>query len=326
MHAEQAIHRYLREEIFPQISPPPYGKIETYRLSSTRPVYLFVEKGKNLLTVGKSFKYGDIPLDRAWSLAEKEYTNLKLMRDKFGMDRDFYEIVAPLGEKKELGALLVTRNVTGHLLEHYIARAIYEQRTLKLYQKLGYLARFFFKLHRNTRTEIQVSPLPAQEYLNDLLSSLRNGILGRSASKALENQAAPWWNKNDIFARDTRVIIHGDATPTNFFLRGEEVTGIDLERMRYADRCWDLGFIAAELKHHFWWRTGDKWAAEPFIGHFLWEYALKSGNTAFFYLITRKLPLYMALGLLRIARNIWLAEEYRKALIEEARLCLQYGL
>jgi hypothetical protein len=95
--------------------------------------------------------------------------------------------------------------------------------------------------------------------------------------------------------------------------------------MRYADRCWDLGFIAAELKHHFLWRTGNKWDSEPFIGHFLWEYASSSSDIRFFYIITDKLPLYMALGLLRIARNKWLNEEYRKTLVEEARLCLKSG-
>ena len=125
--------------------------------------------------------------------------------------------------------------------------------------------------------------------------------------------------------RDTEVIIHGDATPTNFFFNVGEVIGIDLERMTQADRCWDLGFIAAELKHHFLWRTGDKWAGEPFIGHFLWEYTVALGDTRLFSVITGRLPLYMALGLLRIARNNWLSENYRKILIEEAGLCLEYG-
>jgi hypothetical protein len=263
MQAEKALLQYLNEEIFPQLCPPPYGEVEIRRLASNKPVFLFVEKKKNLLTVGKSFKRDNIPLDEAWSSAEKEYTNLKLMRDKFGMDRDSYEIVDPLGEKKELGALLVTRNVSGHLLEHYIARAIYDQRQSKLYQKLGYLAKFFFKLHDNTRTAIPVSLAPAQEYLDRLLSSLRKGVLGHYESGKLEKQAVQWWNQPDTSRQDTQVIVHGDATPTNFFLRFEEVVGIDLERMRYADRCWDLGFITAELKHHFWWRTGDKWAAEP---------------------------------------------------------------
>lgn len=45
--------------------------------------------------------------------------------------------------------------------------------------------------------------------------------------------------------------------------------GIDLERMQEADRAYDLGAMAAELRHHFAWRNGRAHDAGPFIGHFL---------------------------------------------------------
>lgn len=322
---EQALQRYLKEEIFPQICPPPYGEIDIRRLSADKPVFLFIERDKKLLVVGKVCKHDGIPLEKAWFSAETEYTNLKLAREKYGMGKDLYRVIEPLGEKKELAALLVTQRAGGRMLEHYITGAVYEHQRLKLFQKLGYLAGFFNKLHSNTRTEKAVSAALPQWYLNKMLGSLRRGLLGCSEIKALEQSAAPWWSKEEVSRFDNQVIVHGDATPTNFFLRKQDVTGIDLEKMRYADRCWDLGFMAAELKHHFWWRTGDRWAAEPFIGHFLWEYSVRSGDTQLFTFITGKLPLYMALGLLRIARNIWLGDSYRKALTEEARLCLEYG-
>jgi len=102
--------------------------------------------------------------------------------------------------------------------------------------------------------------------------------------------------------------------------------GVDLEDMKWADRCWDLGFITAELKHHFMWRMSDGWAAEPFIGHFLQEYAAHCSDTDMFHIVTCKIPLYMAMGLLRIARNAWLDEWYRRNLIAEAQQCLKYGL
>ena len=73
-------------------------------------------------------------------------------------------------------------------------------------------------------------------------------------------------------------MVHGDATPTNFYFDKENVIAIDFEKMKSADRCWDLGFIAAELKHYFMWRKHDGWAAEPFIRHFLWEYASHNNN------------------------------------------------
>jgi len=96
--------------------------------------------------------------------------------------------------------------------------------------------------------------------------------------------------------------------------------------MKWADRCWDLGFIAAELNHHFMWHTGSGQTVEPFIGHFLSKYAAYYWDTSFFHVITRKIPLYMALGLLRIARNLYLDKNYRALMVLEAKQCLKYGL
>ena len=73
---------------------------------------------------------------------------------------------------------------------------------------------------------------------------------------------------------DHKVMVHGDATPDNFmFGKGLEVTTFDLERAKRADRVFDTGRIAGELKHFFMRATGNAESAEPFIGHFLWEYA-----------------------------------------------------
>ena len=43
--------------------------------------------------------------------------------------------------------------------------------------------------------------------------------------------------------------------------------------MKLADRVLDLGRVVGELQHYFLKHAGDRWLAEPFIGHFLWEYA-----------------------------------------------------
>lgn len=69
---------------------------------------------------------------------------------------------------------------------------------------------------------------------------------------------------------------------------------------------------------------GDKFAAEPFIGHFLWEYATHfPDRESAFYSITRRVPFYMGVTLLRIARNFWIDRDYRRRLINEARKCFQ---
>lgn len=320
-----ALSQYLTAEIFPQLAPPPYGKLEIRPLSVQKPVYLFYERRNKLKVIGKFFGTESVPPEEAWRWAEQGYRNLQEARELYRMNDGTYRVVAPLGRNKDLAALLVTELAPGKVLDFYLTRAIYRRESAKLFEKLTLLARFFVKLHQNSETDRQVSPELARNYLAKLLDSLQQGPLALADRQNIERYSSKWWEAAAIF-EDWEVVVHGDATPTNFVLHRHEVVGIDLDKMKYADRCWDLGFMAADLKHHFLWRTGDSWAAEPFIGHFLWAYASSYRGELFFRAITRKLPLYMALGLLRIARNPWLDEPYRIRLIKEAKRCLKYGL
>jgi hypothetical protein len=98
----------------------------------------------------------------------------------------------------------------------------------------------------------------------------------------------------------------------------------DLERMFRTDRLFDVGRLAGELKHYFMFHTGDKYKAEPFIGHFLWEYSCHfPDRERTFKSLTSKMPFYIGETLLRIARNDYLDIRYRKTLIKEAILTLQ---
>ena len=120
-------------------------------------------------------------------------------------------------------------------------------------------------------------------------------------------------------------MVHGDATPSNFFFGDNmHVITFDLERSHHTDRVFDVGRICAELKHFFMRTTGNKYAAEPYIGHFLWEYACHfPDREKSFESITRRIPFYMGTNLLRIARNGYLDEPYRQKLISEAIECLR---
>jgi hypothetical protein len=101
---------------------------------------------------------------------------------------------------------------------------------------------------------------------------------------------------------------------------GLSVVAFDLERTKRADRVFDTGRIAGELQHFFLRATGNPYAAEPFIGHFLWEYACHFPNRErAFRSITGRIPFYMGITLLRIARNSWVEPEYRRRLINEAK-------
>jgi len=125
--------------------------------------------------------------------------------------------------------------------------------------------------------------------------------------------------------QDQQVLVHGDATPANFLMgSGLQVTAIDPERMKYADRVFDIGRIAGELQHTFLQATGAAQAAEPFIGHFLWEYACHFPDRhSAFRAICGRVPFQMALTLLRIARNDWISREHRQRLLAQARTTLR---
>ena len=124
---------------------------------------------------------------------------------------------------------------------------------------------------------------------------------------------------------DQQVLVHGDATPANFLMGGGlQVTAIDLERMKRADRVFDVGRIAGELQHFYLQATGSRAAAEPFIGHFLWEYCCHfPDRDRAFRSITGRVPFQMGLTLLRIARNDWVSGPHRQRLIQEAKIILR---
>jgi len=133
------------------------------------------------------------------------------------------------------------------------------------------------------------------------------------------------WRNQPRMWEDRQVLVHGDATPENFMFGGDlGVIAYDLERAKLDDRVFDIGRIAGELMHFFLRATGNKYAAEPFIGHFLWEYSchFPDRNSAF-RSITGRVPFYMGITLLRIARNGWVSHEYRRQLINEAKHCLR---
>ena len=125
--------------------------------------------------------------------------------------------------------------------------------------------------------------------------------------------------------QDHQVLVHGDATPANFmFGKGMDVTAIDLERMHYTDRVCDLGRIAGELQHFFLQGTGNKYNAEPYIGHFLWEYASHfPDRSKTFHTITARLPFQISVTLLRIARNAWVSKDHAHKLIQAAKATLE---
>ncbi|MDQ6645358.1 MAG: aminoglycoside phosphotransferase family protein [Chloroflexota bacterium] len=303
------------------------AKFRVFRMGGSNEVYMYEEKHSNVQVVGKFFtgkgQSGSYVPEKCQRM-EQEFHNLHMMRD-YGLVGYPHDVVRPLGYNGWLNSLLVEEYRGGQSLSSIITDAILSQQPDKLYGKLTALAYFMATFHNRTANGYGVNFHEDCAYFDRLVHKL--------AKKQFINwdevQEFSWlrerWREQPRMWEDQQVLVHGDATPSNFlFGQGLSVIGIDLERMKRADRVFDIGRITGELQHFFLQITGNKYAAEPFIGHFLWEYACHFPNRdSAFRSISKRMPFQMGLTLLRIARNSWISHNYRLRLIEEAKIILR---
>lgn len=319
------LHGYLRHDIQPLINDSSgNANYRVFRLHGSNDVYLYEDRGTGAKVVGKFF-LSSRKRDAAKAVARmtREFDNLHRMRD-YGLKGYPHHVVQPLGRNAWLNALLVTEYCEGDLLSEVILSVIRNGDTGRLYRKLTALAYFLSAFHNRTANGKGVDFDQDCDYMVRLIHQLREikAMSGDEARKfsLLRDQ---WCNQPRMW-EDRQVLVHGDATPDNFmFGDGLSVIAFDLERTKHADRVFDTGRIAGELKHFFMQATGDKYAADPFIGHFLWEYACHFPNRdSAFRSISGRTPFYMGITLLRIARNSWIEPDYRRRLINEAKEAL----
>jgi aminoglycoside phosphotransferase (APT) family kinase protein len=318
------LYRYLKYDILPQI-----GVIQdrvdfrVFRIEDDR-VYRYEEKHSGAQVIGKFFHSKGQDETKSASRMWREFQNLQLLRSQ-GLDKYPHEIVRHLGANASLNSLLVEEYREEIPLSTFIEGVLHLGRRAQLFRKLTSLAYFLATLHNRTANGYSVNFSQDCAYLDRLVRTLL-------AKKIIGNWEADefyWlrdrWRERPRMWEDQQVLVHGDATPSNFLFGDNlSVFAIDLERMRRADRVFDLGRITGELQHLHLQSTGNKYAAEPFIGHFLWEYACHFPNRdAAFRSITGRLAFQMALTLLRIARNSWVSAAHRRRLVEEAKLTLR---
>ena len=320
------LHGYLQHDIQPQINAASGNSTyRVFKLNASNDVYLYEDRNTGSKVIGKFFlsarKKDAI---KAASRLTREFDNLCMMRNS-GQTGYPHHVVKPLGRNYSMNALLVTEFCDGELLSEAILEAIRTGEHGNLYHKLTALAYFLASFHNRTANGMGVQFNEDCDYMDRLVIKLfEHHTIGRGEARELYWLRDQWRNQSRMW-EDQKVLVHGDATPENFrFGVGLKVMAFDLERTRYADRVFDTGRIAGELKHFFMRATGNQYAAEPFIGHFLWEYACHFPNRdSAFQSITGRTPFYMGITLLRIARNSWVDPEHRHRLINEAKECLR---
>jgi hypothetical protein len=321
-----SLYGYLCNDILPQlngrcVSPD----FRVYKFQASNHVYLYEDQRSQTRMIGKFFgAVAGRPPETAFRYMEREFNNLAHLRS-IGFAGYPHYVARPLGRNAGLGCVLVEEFCYGTPLDGVILGAIREGARAMLFDKLTALAYFLATLHNRTATVERVDVNRDCAYFDRIMDQLKSwGHIGWSEAEEFHRMKERWRGQAFMW-EDNRVLVHGDVTPTNIlFGNGLWVISIDLERMKSADRVFDLGRVAAEIKHFFLQYTGNKWLAEPFIGHFLWEYACRfPDRDGAFRSITRRLPFHMGMTLLRIARNSWITNAHRRRLLDEARETLR---
>jgi aminoglycoside phosphotransferase (APT) family kinase protein len=302
----------------------PRPAFRVFRLSGSNEVYAYEEKFSGAKVIGKFYgtRFASDRDKAAW-MARQEYEGLETLR-RYNLVGSPHHVIRPLGFSRDINAVLAVEYYSGEEFSHAIARATRHGDDEHLYWRLKALAYFLATLHNRTASWARVDFDPECQYFDTLVGRLRKSHrIGERDVDELTGLRDRWRKRPDMW-QDCQVLLHGDATPANFlFGHGLDVAAIDLERMKRGDRMFDVGRVAGELQHVFMRDSGDWRRAEPFIGHFLWEYSCHfPDREETFESITSRAPYYMALNLLRIARNGYIGQDYGRRLVARAKRML----
>lgn len=294
--------------------------------TSSRMVFKYTEEETKIALIGKFYQRDDPHRERI-DRKKGEFDTLQKIR-AYGFDTYPHYVVKPFDKSERLGLALIEEYIDGRDLDYYLRKAVQKGKYSQLREKLGTLAFFLSVLHRKTEMSERVALDSIARYFLRIINKLASqNILSDQDRKSFLTLMEKWLMR-ECLEKARSVVVHGDATPTNFlFTERGDVVAIDLERSKCCDPAFDVSMVCGELKHAFMWRTGNAYAAEPFIAFFLKSYARHFPHPeTTFREITMRNPFYMALTELRIARNTYLDRPYRQRLVHEARKCLRWGL
>jgi len=320
------MHGFLSRIVRDQLGVyEPSPAFRAFRLRGSNEVYAYEEKHSSARVIckfyGSRFR-GDF--DRAAGAAHREFDSLQRLRG-FDLVGSPHHVVRPLGVARELNGVLALEFYRGEQFSQAIDRSLHHHDAAHLYWRLKALAYFLATQHNRTANGDTVDFDTDCGYFAGLVHRLRrrDRIGSWDADELLWLQGL--WRDRPAMWADQQVWLHGDATPANFlFGHGLDVAAIDLERARRGDRMFDVGRVAGEIQHAFMSATGSPDRAEPFIGHFLWEYCCHfPDRDAAFGSITSRLPYYMAMNLLRVARNDYVCHDYARQLLRQSKRLLK---
>ncbi|APZ42834.1 hypothetical protein BW247_06785 [Acidihalobacter ferrooxydans] len=317
------VYGYLYDRIFARkLGVYPRQGFRVFAASAADNVYVYEDRQHGRRVLGKYFKRSG----RAKSTpnAAHEYQVLKNLQAA-GLDRGQHRVVRPLGLTLDFADALFEEFECGEPLYRVWTRTRPGTDDRDMMHALSDLAYLLCRLHNRTAGDETVDFRGEFDYFDKIVARLwRRRRARQDQIDALYSARHRWEQDSQMYA-DRRVRLHGDATPANFIVGGtHRLTAIDLERSHRGDRAYDVGMVAGELRHWALRQFGDGARAEPYIGHFLWEYARHfPDQSRTFRAVTDRLPFYMGVTLLRIARNSYLSDGYASALVHDALACLR---
>lgn len=276
-------------------------KIAVYRLypaSHTVCRYKFI--GENYSVVGKFYAE-----PKNWP---KKYNPIQSMQQEFDLLRNLVNIInvpRPIAAKSDFNCVLLTEHIRGKTFFKYM------KNEKDLYDRLNTIACALRKLHESTKSDYRKQD--EFSHFHKLLDQLN---LEKKLRREFNELLGNWWYST-IIDQPHGCRIHNDPNPYNLIFNNNELTMLDFESSwEHANFVHDLGVVSAELKHYFARHKGNELKAEPYIGHFLWQYCRGEDE---FNRVTRALPFFMSLGLLRMAR----LTSDSSYIFKEARACLR---
>lgn len=314
-----ALHRQLARLLDLGDTP-----LSLQRVPHSTCVFVCRNQGTDRAVVCKFFAAREgLPWSEAKGLMVYEYRSLEQLRRSGFRDPPF-EVVRPVEMMEDLGCLLVEPFIAASDLDYAIGGALAGDEP-GLLTRLDSLAGFLARLHT---ANVLHRRIPFHRYCEEARRIVRSLMkapeLPREVLRSVEPLVRRWEKEGERWTVET-TLVHGDVTPTNFLFPGPgRMVIVDLERMRFADPLLDVGYMTAELRHHFALRARCAERAEPFVQHFLARYCEERefAEPARWKWLERH-RFFMALGELRIARSPRLHPGHRSWLIEEAARCLQ---
>jgi tRNA A-37 threonylcarbamoyl transferase component Bud32 len=276
--------------------------VDVFKYNSSHTVCRYHFQGENFSVMAKFFAE---PTGRL-----KDYNPYKGMMNEYrNLEKaaSVINVAKPLAVNKKYNCVLVTEHIPGKSLGWYF------NREEKLYERLASIAHMLRQLHDNTLSSYNKE----NEFRNyhEVLDHLK---LDYETREPFNKLLGEWWYSSWL-DRENGCMVHRDVTPSNYIFYKGKPYALDFESSWHqANPVRDLGILAAELKNEFELHKGGGWKAEPYIGNFLWEYSKDEKD---FKYITKILPFFMGIGLLRSARLH--QGDYRNYLIKEARECLK---